>query len=138
MAQPQHARAALSLSLALAAALALAPAAAADGGASGTTSTGDVDAYGTYPSTETMRCPAIYTTWDVTLTLGEPVPGDRVLLSAEGTILDVADAAVATYEDPEVSVRVDGDGCTPPTQVTGLTVGGDLGYEISWRYGVGY
>lgn len=131
-------RAALAVCLALATVLALAPAAAADGGASGTTSTGDVDTYATHPSTEEIHCPAIYTTWEITLALEAPWPGDRVLLSAEGIILDIADAAVATYQDPTVSVRVDHDGCAPPTQVTGLTVSRDLGYEMSWRYGVGY
>lgn len=121
----------------LLAALAAAPAATAHE-RDGTTSTGDVDTYRTWPTTEPQYCPAIYTTWEVTLSLHEPVPGDRVLLSSQGTIDDVADAALATYDDSTVHVRVDHNGCPPPADVVGLTVSGDVGYDISWRSGVGY
>lgn len=118
--------------------LTIAPTAAADTTQEGTTSTGDVDNYGRWVATGAYACPAIYTTWQVTLTLDDPLPGDRVLLESQGTLDDAADAAVATYDEPAVDVVVDGGGCIPPTDVVGLTVSGDLGYEVAFAMGHGH
>lgn len=118
--------------LALVAMLALAGTAAADHAEpAGRTSTGDVDTYQAAYYTTAPACPSIYTTWEVELTLLHPFPGDRVLLSSQGTVVRAAGAAVATYEDPTATLRVDWGGCPPPTEVVGLTVDGDRGYTIS-------
>lgn len=117
------------------AALALAPGAAADHprGAHGTTSTGDVDTYGVWPYTERIDCTLDVHPWEVRLTLLDPAPGDRVLVSAQDHgFLRPAGAAVATYGEPTASFVIDGGGCIPFTEVVGLTVSGDLGYEVTW------
>lgn len=116
-------------------AVALAPGAAAGhaSGEHGATSTGDVDTYGVWPYTGDVVCTLDLHPWEVRLTLVNPTPGDRVLVSAQEPILPrAAGAAVATYDEPTVTFVVDGGGCIPFTEVVGLTVSGDLAYEVAW------
>lgn len=119
-------------------AVSLAPAASATHAPddqAGTTSTGDVDTYGVWMRTHTagLACPQVLKEWTVTLELADPMPGDRVSLSAHSrTPPEPAGGAVATFEDPTASVTIWGGGCIPYTEVTGLTVSGDAPYRISW------
>jgi hypothetical protein len=111
--------------------LAAAPSAAAET-EQGTTSTGDVDTYNLWGAEQADRCAfvAALIHHSVELTLHDTAPGDRVALSAQQDTIP-ADAAVATHEDPTVSVTVTGNDCDPPIEVAGLTVSGDLDYTVS-------
>lgn len=113
----------------------LAPAATADHDVeTGTTSTGDVDVYGVGPTTSNPYCATLLAAvqHEVTLELHDTTPGDQVLLSAQHHLAPPADAAVATHEDPQVTVTVTGGVCDPAIEVTGLAVSGDLGYTLNW------
>lgn len=117
------------------AAVALAQGAAAGhpSGEHGATSTGDVDTYGIWPHTESVACTADIHPWEVRLTLLDPTPGDRVLVTAQdGGLPQPAGAAVATFQEPTATFVIDGGGCIPFTEVVGLTVSGDLAYEVAW------
>lgn len=114
---------------ALAALLAAAGLAAAHHGeADGWTSTGDVDTYGAWSRTSPqLACTQDIYQANVTLQLLHPAPGDRVLVSGQKT---TADAALATWEDPTVTISYTSGGCGGVVEVVGLTVSGDLGYRL--------
>jgi hypothetical protein len=97
------------------------------------TSAGDVDTYGVWDRTDVpgaYACPSVLYDAHVTLELLHPHPGDRVLISGQKT---TADQAVATWEDPEVSIEYLSGGCGGTVEVTGLTVSGDLGYRLDGK-----
>ncbi len=125
-----RARTCIPVACLLLAALTLPTAAAGHAEPTGWTTTGDVDAYNTWTRTHPSHwvCTADIRIEHVTLELLHAEPGDRVLLSAEHY---TANATVATYDDPVVTVTVTSGGCGPAIQVTGLTVNGDLAYELT-------
>lgn len=99
----------------------------------GTTSTGDVDIYNLWPYTTGMSgvaCPSIAYQAEVTLELLHPTIGDRVSISGQHT---TADAAVATWEDPVVTLTYQSGRCGGAVEVVGLTVSGDLPYNVTGR-----
>lgn len=146
----------------LAAALALVPGAGAATG-SGTSSTGDVDTWGLdqfVPDTSppncaawvgrvciAQYCPAIIGWRQVTLTLQDPSPVDRVALVVYDAGLGgpafqdllqgdafVTNADVATYDDPVAEVWAQVGGCDwkNTAAVVGLVVDGEVAYTITY------
>jgi hypothetical protein len=96
----------------------------------GTTSTGDVDVYGPWTRTEgpSLVCPTVPYEAEAPLELLHPEPVDRLLLSGHKT---TADGAVATWDDPTVTTGYESSGCGGFAEVVGLTVSGDLGYNLT-------